>query len=867
MSSSAVAVFNGSARSPELELSFGFDARHAGTGQLLRDWVKTLPERRWDGPRKAWVATGVGADPDRALRRAGFVVIGPDGQQCPLADYAEPVVEHDQTFGMTSVRPRLLGRYLTGSRAGLPAAAVWRESEHRWLVPVPGVAPEDSDDPDGGAGPPLRFDGTLNGLRELPVTVLAAVDPATADALARNGVTSVFDLLHVLPRRYLDRSQPVAVADTAGGDTVAFLGAVTAVNPPANGSGPATVRVNDAAGTTVTCRWFRAGWVTRRYQTGMPVLVYGRVETWTGRAGGGIRYGMTNPLVDPTPGCDLDAGAALIPVYPSSPRSGLSTWQIRRATAEAVARLGVLTDPVPSPLLARRALPGRATALQNVHTPAKLALARAGRDRLAYDELLRLQLTLLSRRHAGRAPAGIAHHAVGLLTAQLLKGLPFPLTPAQRRAVTDIQADLHQQHPMHRLLQGDVGSGKTLVELHALLTVVEAGSQGLLMAPTEVLVGQHHGEISGRLAGIRKADGAPVTTALLTNKITGAARRQVLAGLADGSIDLVVGTHALLPDRVRFARLGLAVVDEQHKFGVTQRSTLLTKGPDGRRPDLLVATATPLPRTAMLTTFGDMDVTVLDELPPGRAPVETRAVTAADPADRSGPVWELVREQVASGRQAFVVAPTVDDSETKAAAGAAALRDALAAGALQGLRVEVVHGRQTATVRGAVLAGFTTGRVQVLVATTVVEVGVDIPNATVMVITGAENFGLAQLHQLRGRVGRGRHPGICVLVGDPRTSQATARIDAICASTDGFALAEVDLAIRGWGTLLGAAQSGPATDLRVADLLGDAHLVQQARDDATRLLTDDPDLTRHPALAADMAAAVDEQSTGWLISA
>jgi len=510
--------------------------------------------------------------------------------------------------------------------------------------------------------------------------------------------------------------------------------------------------------------------------------------------------------------------------------------------------------------LAERDLLDRTQAYTGIHLPTDPANAEAARRRLAYDELLGLQLTLRNRRDA-EGPEGsvaVAHTPTKHLANQLISSLPFELTAAQRRVANEVARDMRAPTPMHRMIQGDVGSGKSMVIFISMLMAVECGHQGAIMVPTEILATQHHLEVTTRMAGLTKADGTPVRIALLTNKVTGPARREVLAGLAEGSIDIVIGTHALLAPVVTFSSLSLAVIDEQRQ-----------KGPDGRTPDMLVATATPIPRTAVMSIFGDLEHSVLDEMPPGRSPITTCSVeaTGADCADDGALPWQLIREQVAAGHQAFVVCPMVSDSETKTAAAAENTAAALDDGALRGLRIGVAHGKQKADERTAVMAEFTAGQLDVLVATTVIEVGVNVPNATVMVITGAERFGLAQMHQMRGRVGRGQWPGHCVLVGTPKTADAAQRIDALCASTDGFALAEVDLRIRGWGTLLGASQAGAATELRVADILTDTDLVSWARSDAITILEADPHLARRPGLRDEIRRAVGEDAAEWLTSA
>jgi len=880
------AVFSGTRLRPAVELNFSFYAAHPVTGQPLREWIRDIPGRAWVPERKTWTVTALGATPDKTLTDAGFTtVVGPDDEPMSLAGYTAPLVAVDPEHpGFLCVYPRLAGQFHAAPQ--LPGTAIWRADETRWLVSVhdlPGGVPKEfalsaeaaaALDPARATptGPDpardlLLYDGTLDGLRGVPVTDLRNVDRATATAMSKLDITSVYDLLHHVPRRYIDRSNPTLITAASVGCKIAVLGTVDGVTSAKTRAGSMSkVTVRDTAGTAVFCTWFNAAWITRRFTKGDLVVLHARLDTWTGR-GGVEHFGMNNPLMDTVEATT----AVMVPVYPASAKAEISTWQLHRAGAEAVSQMGEISDPIPAPVLAERNLLDRTQAYTGIHLPTDPANAEAARRRLAYDELLALQLTLRNRRDAEgpEGSAAVAHTPTRHLANQLIASLPFELTAAQRRVLNEVARDMRATTPMHRMIQGEVGSGKTIMILIAMLLAVESGHQGAIMVPTEILATQHHLEVTTRMAGLTKADGTPVRIELLTNKVTGAPRRAVLGGLADGSIDIVIGTHALLAPVVTFASLSLAVIDEQHRFGVEQRATLRHKGPDGRTPDMLVATATPIPRTAVMSIFGDLEHSVLDEMPPGRSPITTCSVEAtdADCADDGALPWQLVREQVAAGHQAFVVCPMVSDSETKTAAAAENTAAALGQGALRGLRIGVAHGKQPAVERTAVMAAFTAGELDVLVATTVIEVGVNVPAATVMVITGAERFGLAQMHQMRGRVGRGQWPGHCVLVGTPKTADAAQRIDALCASTDGFALAEVDLRIRGWGTLLGASQAGAATELRVADILTDTDLVSWARSDAITILEADPHLARRPGLRDEIRRAVGEDAAEWLTSA
>jgi ATP-dependent DNA helicase RecG len=504
--------------------------------------------------------------------------------------------------------------------------------------------------------------------------------------------------------------------------------------------------------------------------------------------------------------------------------------------------------------------------MREVHRPGSLGGKSEARRRLGFDELLRLQLVLVMRKRAvERDCQGIAHNVGSGLLESFRQRLPFPLTGAQKRAISEIEADLAKPVPMHRLLQGDVGAGKTLVALWCLLTAVAGGYQGALMAPTEVLAEQHLISLKSMLAGLSIPDSGSwlgereVRVELLTNRTTGNERASLLAGLAAGEVDLVVGTHALLTESVTFARLGLVVIDEQHRFGVEQRSALREKA-GGPVPDVLVMTATPIPRTAAMTVYGDLDTTVLDELPPGRTPVGT--VWARGPLDVEA-AWETVRHEIAQGHQAYVVCPLVEESERVQAASASEELTRLADGPLAGLRLGLLHGQLPAREKEAVMAKFRAGELEVLVATTVIEVGVDVPNATVMVIEDADRFGIAQLHQLRGRVGRGAAKSWCYLLSEAPTPDGEERLAALERTNDGFELAEVDLDLRGEGTILGTRQKG-VNDLKLASLRKHRKYVTLAREVAFGIVGADPTLAGHPGLARELRALVDDEDREYL---
>ncbi|HLI02377.1 MAG TPA: ATP-dependent DNA helicase RecG [Acidimicrobiales bacterium] len=701
---------------------------------------------------------------------------------------------------------------------------------------------------------------SLRDLDAIPVTELETVTPTRAGALEQMGIETVLDLLTHFPRRYIDRTAQVPITDLVEGTEALVLASVRKVSsrPTRNRRPMVEIDVWDGS-SYLHLTFFNQPWRAKQLREGMEIVVWGKVERYRGRRQ------MTNPLVDLVG----DRTGRVVPVYPQSEKAGLTSDTISRHVAEAVARFGQdLVDPLPAALRDRLEMVERAWAVRHAHLPEHWGDQEQARRRLGFDELLRLQLILVMRKRAvERESAGIRHSSDGRLVDRFFARLPFPLTNAQQRAVEAVRADLAGPHPMHRLLQGDVGSGKTVVAVAALLTGVEGGYQGALMAPTEVLAEQHFQGIRALLDGLEVPAGGdqlfadrPLRVELLTNRVTGSVRTKLARDLAAGDIDIVVGTHALLVESVDFARLGVVVIDEQHRFGVEQRAVLREKGGDTGVPDVLVMTATPIPRTAAMTVFGDLDTTILDELPPGRTPVTT--VWARGDLEEAA-AWEQVRTEVAAGRQAYVVCPLVEGSERVQARSATEEYERLAGEVLAGLEVGLVHGQMPAAARDEVMAQFRAGGIDVLVATTVIEVGVDVPNATVMVVEDADRFGIAQLHQLRGRVGRGAAKSFCYLLADDPSGEGEARLQALVASTDGFELAEVDLELRGEGTILGTRQKG-ATDLKLASLRRHKRYVALARDIAFELVDADPTLADHADLADEVRLLIDEEERAFL---
>jgi ATP-dependent DNA helicase RecG len=672
-------------------------------------------------------------------------------------------------------------------------------------------------------------------------------------ALRPRPVVTVDDLLEHVPFRHEDYRSTRLLADMVPGEEATVVCTVERVRArPTRRRNLVIVEasVRDESGPGVVI-WFNQRYLAKQLQPGMRLSIRGE-----------RRQTIDAEIVAKSyERADDDSGglhtSGLVPVYPASER--VSSRQLRALADELLGHAGDQVDPLPDRTKQRRALPLRRDALMACHRPDTHEQAGQGRSRLAFDELFLLQLGMLERRaHFDAVARAVPLPAAGELSAQYRAALPFELTAAQARAIAAIDADLVRDRPMRRLLQGDVGSGKTAVAAHALVRAVESGGQGALMAPTETLATQHLIGLSDLLIPLG------VRVVALMQGTPAAERRAAVAEVAGGGPLVVVGTHALIQDQVTFGTLRVAVVDEQHRFGVEQRRALEEKSHSGTSPHVLHMTATPIPRTLALTVYGDLDVSVLDEMPPGRTPVVTRVL----PLGRRDEVFARMRRLLDEGRQAYVVCPLVAESEgDREAAAAESEATRLSEGELRGYTVACLHGQMAAGDRRPVMDAYRRGEVQVLVATTVIEVGVDVPNATLMVIEQADLFGLAQLHQLRGRVGRGAHESFCVLLADPVTDDARARLDAMARTSDGFELADVDLELRGEGTVLASRQSG-IPELRHARLTRHRRQAAEAREDAAALLAADPPLTS--ATAAIIAAATRRtfgDNVDWLAQA
>ena len=706
-----------------------------------------------------------------------------------------------------------------------------------------------TDTPKRDASAPTRRTDATDPLRSLQYE--KGVGPAKAARLARLGLRTARDLMLHVPRRYEDRTQLKPIADLEVGEESTVRGRVARIRKSRPRRGPSVLSAV-LADETGACDvvWFNQRYLAEALQKGMEVVVTGKVRLYREKVQlAPTDYEVTAPPPEDGEGDDGEAAppdeaplaaGRIVPFYPLT--EGVSqrfmrmlAHRIVKATAPRMAEI------LPAEVRAARGLVGVAEAFREIHFPTSDENRARARRRLVYEELFVLQAGLALVRARGRADVAKVFDVTEDTDARIRRRLPFTLTPAQDRSVAEIASDLARGAPMNRLLQGDVGSGKTAVAVYAMLAVVAGGAQAAVMAPTELLAAQHVRTLSSYLAGSR------VKIAVLKGGMDRAERERMLAGVAAGGAHIVVGTHALLGESVRFRDLGLVVMDEQHKFGVLQRSTLREKG---LHPHVLVMTATPIPRTLALAFFGDLDLSVIDEAPPGRGGVSTRVVR-----ERERPkAYRSVAAAVKEGRQAYVVCPRVSgsgdlddfdlaDGPEGEIRSATETRDRLARGPLRGTTVGLVHGRMTAEQKAEVMKDFTEGHVRVLVSTVVIEVGIDVPNATVLVVEHAERFGLAQLHQLRGRIARGQHEGLCILVADPKTEGAVERLKALEETTDGFRISEADYRIRGPGEFFGTRQSG-LPELRLADIFSDADILAEAREDAFRLVAENPTLGR-----------------------
>ncbi len=655
---------------------------------------------------------------------------------------------------------------------------------------------------------------------------MPGVGPRIEGVLKDLGIASLADMISHYPSRHEDLSNVKRISELRVGEKATVVGRVVSTRPvgkPVRGRAPGfSVQLYDGTGYLPATVWGRS-WLLNQLLPDTRVVASGEVQ----RRHGIQLVARSLEVIDDLDDHGPHAGR-FVPVYPIN--KGIQARRMRTLIHRVLDAAGRVLDPLPAEMLARHGLPNLYDAVHEIHFPTDRSQLKSAMRRLVFHELFLMQTGLAVRKaRLERSELGRSHRGHGRLLNPYLKGLPFELTDAQERVIKEVLTAMRSEKPMRRLLQGDVGSGKTIVAVAAVLTAVESGRQGAIMAPTEVLAEQHFLSISNALSDL------PVNVVLLTGSQSPAERRATLEGIENGEAHVVIGTHALIQRGVEFRDLSLVVVDEQHRFGVSQRTTIREKG---STPDTLIMTATPIPRTLSLTLYGDLEVSIIDELPPGRKPVETRIAALAE----RQVAYQAVREELDTGRQAYVICPLVEESEALEDVRAAQeLYEELTGEIFPDSRVGLLHGRMKTAEKRAVMASFRAGETEVLVATVVVEVGVDVPNASAIVIEGSERFGLSQLHQLRGRVCRGLHPPKCFLVADPRTEDSERRLEALVRYQDGFKLSEVDLAIRGEGTLFGSRQSG-MPDLKVAKLLRDIDDLVEARREAFALVAEDPTL-------------------------
>jgi ATP-dependent DNA helicase RecG len=676
---------------------------------------------------------------------------------------------------------------------------------------------------------PFDFNGDINQLYKIPITELKGVKDKRASKFLQYGIKNILDLLYTLPRKYIDKSNPVAIKNIKEGDDVAFIANVYSIdmNYPRK---MLKITLQDSTGK-IAATFFNSAWLAKKFIKGEQVLVYGKADGWG--AATARKVSLTNPTIEKFE----NISAAIIPIYPQSQKAGVSSGDIYNAVAQSLERLPTLYDEIDihldSPL-------GLLEALKKIHKPLSMQDVDKAYEYMVESEMLKMQLFLLLQKEWITSQQGNPYELSNMNMVE--KAIPFSLTNAQRRAIEEIRGDLISEKPMNRLLQGDVGSGKTMVAASAMVSLLanNPNAQGAIMAPTEILATQLYNDFKNFFAKFSEGNKTnEISVALFTNKLKPKEKAELYNQLSSGEIQLAVGTHALIAEKIDFNNLSFVIIDEQHRFGVNQRAQLSAKSKSGGNPDLLIMTATPIPRTAALTVFGSVDISTLDELPPGRTPIETIWHKGkVDLTSSETTYWQDALAEIKLGRQCYIVCPLVEDNDKLELVSAEETYNALSAGVFKDYKVALVHGQQKPDERAQIMNDYKLGLYDVLVSTTVIEVGVNVPNASIMIILDAERFGISQLHQLRGRVGRGAHKSKCYLVSDTMGDTSNERLQALVDSTDGFYLSEIDLSIRGHGQLFGEAQSG-MSDLRVANLDEHGNMVEIARNKALEIMSKD----------------------------
>lgn len=702
------------------------------------------------------------------------------------------------------------------------------------------------------------YDGSLASLRDIPIEsydyVIKDLEKESkkkagtkkkprdiVKGLNAMGIKTAFDMLHHFPLRYVDRSTPRPIKSLVKGEEASVLAKIVGTPSYDFGKRMAKITIEDFYGTKLSMVFFNQPWLPRQFSAGDEVLVYGRYEPYVRKSDGMQFPSLSSSQINKIG--DERSEVPIVPIYPQSEKSSINTWDVLHLMKETFSKLDPeISDPLDSTLREKYNMPSRYAAYKMLHFPEKIQDVEDSQRTLVYEELYRLQLFLLSQKKDFTLTPGITHKIIsnGLVDLFISKQ-PYSLTGAQERAKKEIFSDMSKPHPMHRLLQGDVGAGKSSIASVAVLNSVESGHQAALMAPTEILAEQLYkglAELAEDPDFISPRSGKPLNVKFLGTKLTAKNKKLAQEAIASGEVDIAVGTHALLSEHVTFPDLGMVVIDEQHRFGTEQRSHLRKARKDGKVPDLLAMTATPIPRAAAMVLFGDLDITILDELPPGRIPINTEWIEfpAQEAVERNSlKCWEHIRSEVYAGRQAYVVASLVEDNENLAAQSVADAYEKLTNSVFPELKIGMVHGKMKKADKESVMQSFSKGDIDVLVSTTVIEVGVNVPNSTVMVVLDPGRFGIAQLHQIRGRVGRSNLPSTCYLLGETNTPEGRDRLSALVESTDGFYLAEKDLEIRKEGTLFGSRQSGDS-DLYIARLDKHSDILAIAREDATHTI-------------------------------